>query len=143
MEFMNTGLFWLAIGAMMLIMEIVVPGFVLFFFGIGAWVVALINWMYPITIVSQLFLFSISSAVCLLVFRRFLKDKFFGAKDDDESGFAEGDTAEVIEVIKPPYTGKVNYSGTTWKALAQERIEVGTVVKIVSREGLIFRVENM
>ncbi|MGL1932560.1 MAG: NfeD family protein [Desulfotalea sp.] len=142
MDFMHTGLFWLSIGVMMFIMEMVVPGFVLFFFGVGAWVVALLTWLMPLTLVAQLFVFLISSVISLLVFRRFIKDKFFGVSEDEPS-FEEGDTAEVIEVIKPPYKGKVRYSGTTWKALAEERIEVGEVVKIVVRDGLVFRVEKL
>lgn len=142
MEFMDSGLFWLVIGIMLFVMEMAVPGFVLFFFGVGAWVVAGITWLYPISIALQLTIFLIASLITLGIFRKFLHGSFFSGEDCDDSIVEEGDTALVVEDIHPPVMGKVKLAGTFWQASADLPVAKGEIVRVVSREGLVVHVRK-
>lgn len=141
MDFMDTGIFWVSIGVMLFIMEILAPGFVLFFFGIGAWTVALINWLYPITLATQIVLFTLVSLVSLLVFRKTIQGKLFNAAEKDEV-IEENVQVEVVEAIRPPKQGRVRYSGSLWLSEAEEEIEAGTTVTIVRRDNLVMHVKK-
>ena len=70
----STGWIWLYIGSFLMLAEIVSPGFVIFFFGLGAATVAVCKWAFPsLSLAWQLALFSISSIFYLLVLRRYMK----------------------------------------------------------------------
>jgi membrane protein implicated in regulation of membrane protease activity len=57
-------LVWFICGAVLVLLEFVVPGVVLVFFGLGAWIVALAVHTGEVqSIASQLFLFAGSSVV--------------------------------------------------------------------------------
>lgn len=142
-EFFHTGLFWLIIGIMLFVMEMAVPGFVLFFFGVGAWVVAGVTWLYPISIAVQLTIFLIASLITLGIFRKFLKGSFFTGDEVDEIIVEEGEECEVTEAIYPPGKGKVKLSGTFWRATADEPIEAGEIVVVEKRDNLIIHVSKL
>ncbi len=142
-EFFHTGLFWLIIGVMLFVMEMAVPGFVLFFFGVGAWVVAGVTWLYPISIAVQLTIFLIASLATLGIFRKFLKGSFFSGDDVDVVIFEEGEECEVTEAIYPPGKGKVKFSGTFWRATADEPIEAGEIVVVEKRTNLVIHVKKI
>lgn len=142
MNFMDTGLFWLSIGVMLFIMEMVVPGFVLFFFGVGAWTTALVNWFYPISMATQIFLFAVVSLVSLVCFRGLIKGKFFSNAEAEDLIIEENDRAEVVKAIHPPHQGRVKYNGTLWQAEAEEAIEVGEIVRLVRRTNLVIHVKK-
>lgn len=142
MNFMDTGLFWLSIGVVLFVMEMIAPGFVLFFFGLGAWVTALVNWFFPISVASQLFLFTAVSLLSLVIFRGLIKGKFFGNSEGADLIIEENDRAEVVEAIYPPHQGRVKYNGTLWQAQAEETIEVGEIVRLVRRNNLVIYVKK-
>jgi len=142
-EFLHTGVFWLVIGIMLFVMEMAVPGFVLFFFGVGAWVVAGITWLYPISIVTQLSIFLVASLVTLGVFRKFLKGSFFSGDSVDEIIVEQGEECEVVEAIYPPGKGKIKLSGTFWRATADEAIEEGEIVVVEKRDNLLIHVKKI
>lgn len=142
MELTTAFLMWLIMGVMCFLLELVLPGFILFFFGLGAWITALACYLHPVTLNYQLLIFLSSSLLSLLLLRNFLRRIFFGDVSDDETHDSEGDTAEVIADIVPPAEGQVLYSGTQWRAVADERIEKGTIVTIVSQDGITMRVKK-
>ena len=77
-ELAKPELIWFAIGLVLLLMEIALPGLVIFFFGIGAWVVSIACFITDISLNAQLLLFLISSIFLLLVLRHRLKPLFYG-----------------------------------------------------------------
>ena len=142
MEFMDSGLFWLVIGIMLFVMEMAVPGFVLFFFGVGAWVAAGVTWSYPISIAMQLTIFLVASLVTLGTFQKFFRASFFAQGEPDDSIVEEGDIAVVVEDIRPPSTGKVKLAGTFWQASADIAVAKGERVCVVSRNDLVVHVRK-
>ncbi|WP_163336306.1 NfeD family protein [Desulfopila sp. IMCC35008] len=144
MDFTTPPLFWFLSGVVLFILEMVVPGFVLFFFGVGAWITALLSWLLPIGINSQILIFTVFSVVALLVLRRLVKKSFSGdsTNENEEDSLAEkGALVEIIQDIVPPAEGKVKYSGTTWRATADSAMRDGDLAEIVEQQGLVIKVK--
>ncbi len=135
---------WFILGIIFLALELILPGFVIFFFGVGAWVTAIAVFAFSFSLNGQLVIFLISSLVCLFSLRKYIQRTFLGEKhgvnEVDEALASGGESAVVIEDIIPPSEGKVRYSGTSWRALSDETFEKDEVVTIVSQDGLIMKV---
>ena len=145
MQLTTASLIWLLAGVLLFILEMVLPGFVLFFFALGAWITAITSWLLPLRLDAQLAVFLVASVATLLCLRGFIRKSFFASKsikDQDNVLAATGRKAVVIAVIEPPAEGKISYSGSSWRATAEEKIEAGQIVSIVEQNGLIMRVRK-
>lgn len=128
-------LIWLGVGVAFLVAELIVPGFILIFFGMGA-IIAGATAFFGSSLQVQLVIFGVTSVVLLLVFRKVMASTFRGTSDDDdpeEEDHAIGAQAEVIEAINPPQRGRVKFQGTFWTAESSDPIGVGEAVRIISR----------
>ena len=54
-----------------------------------------------------------------------------------------GDKGVVSMTIAPPAEGRIKYSGTSWRASADEKIEEGEIVAIVRQKDLVIHVEKV
>ena len=145
---MSCGWLWLYAGAFMMLMELMTPGFVMFFFGLSAATVGLLRLalgeaMAPLW---QMIAFSAFSIVYLLFLRRWVKSVFFGKvgkrSGDIDDGFA-GRTGRVTAAIKPPLAGRVILGDAEWTAVADSPIDVGADVKVVSQDNLTVKVATI
>ncbi len=141
-------LIWFGIGLILLLMEIAVPGLVIFFFGVGAWVVSIICFITDISLNAQLILFLISSIFLLLVLRHRLKSLFYGfssSKDNMSEDMQEyvGQAAIVRSEIKGKIKGRVEFHGTNWDAIADDNIPNGADVEIISKDNITFKVKSI
>ena len=130
-------LIWFLAGIVFLALELVLPGLVVFFFGVGAWCVALAVALYPVPLVGQFMAFMTASLLSLLLLRSFFKKVFHGRKRDTdamEGGIQAGATGEVIADILPPAPGTVKYGGSFWRATAEVPLVKGTVVRIAEKQ---------
>ncbi len=153
MAFLNPELYWLIIGVMLLFLELALPGFIIFFFGLAALITAAVTWLYPIDIAWQLGLFIVASVVSLLLLRDLIQRSLFKPKviegedatapEEDVVLATRGDRAVVGLTINPPKEGRINYSGTSWRATADEFIEEGEIVSVVKQNDLVIHVEKV
>ena len=137
---------WFLIGIFFYVIELALPGFVVFFFGVGAWCTALTVYLADISTSLQLGVFLVTSLATLFLLRKYLQTIFIGSAQNDEASVKAGpvaDTGVVTEDIIPPGTGKVKYGGSFWRAVAEEPISVGTNVKIISQENLEVKVQPL
>lgn len=144
MDFTAAAWIWLYIGAILMLAEIVSPGFVIFFFGLGAATVAVCKWAFPsMALAWQLALFSITSIFYLLVLRRYMKRLFMGDSAGTPGLASEyvGRLGKVVETIRPEVPGRILLGDAEWAAAAGERIDVGVEVKVVAQDNLTMRVE--
>ncbi len=143
---MPPAIFWLVMGMVLLITEVVTPGFVIFFFGLAAVIVGLLIWFIPsLPWTWQLILFAILSVSSLLTVRRSLRRMFDGRRSNGAQGIDDtclGRHVAVIEAIAPPREGKVEMNGTSWTAVAAEPLEAGATAEVVGREGLTLTVKR-
>ena len=146
MDFTAAAWIWLYIGSFLMLAEIVSPGFVIFFFGLGAATVAVCKWAIPsLGLAAQLAIFSVASVFYLVVLRRYMKKLFMGDAENS-SGLASefvGRVGKVIETIRPEVPGRIELGEVEWKATASERLEPGAEVKVVAQDNLTMRVEKI
>lgn len=142
-------LIWFLLGLAFVIGELMIPGVVLLFFAIGAWLAALLLWIGVIDSLGvSLAVFTVTSVLSLLTLRKYVVRTFRGRKsgegiDHEEREFI-GKLATVSEDIDPKRDGgKIEFRGVPWTATADEVIAKGSSVRIVGRENLTVRVERV
>lgn len=148
-DWLKPELIWFLIGLLLMLMEFVVPGFIIFFFGVGAWIVALVCLLTDITLNVQLIIFLFASVLLLVFLRKWMSTIFVGYKkygrpsDDDMSEFA-GKKAIVTKQIEPVTGGKIEFNGTSWSAETEgnEPLAEGTMVEITGKNGLTLKVRK-
>ena len=70
MDWITPELFWFLLGLVLLLAEFALPGIIIMFFGIGAWITALTTWLGITTgAASQNMVFGLSSVLLLFVLR--------------------------------------------------------------------------
>ena len=137
-------LFWFAFGLVLFLLEVVVPGFIIFFFGVGAWITALFCLLFDPGTNVQILIFGITSVLSLIALRRIIQKKFFYDKGnlseevEDEFTGKEGiATSDFTSENK----GKVEFRGTTWKAESTSAIKEGQTVVVMEKVNFTLIVE--
>jgi membrane protein implicated in regulation of membrane protease activity len=132
-------LFWLICGVAGILLELLIPGLVLIFFGIGALLTALCTWFFDISTAWQIVIFVTISCTTLALFRKSLKQSFFEKQKTNEPDELidefKGKTAVVLEDFVAQH-GKVEFNGSLWKATANENLLKGDVVLIQKRNNI-------
>ncbi|MBN2424019.1 MAG: NfeD family protein [Calditrichaceae bacterium] len=142
--FQEPAILWFIIGLVFILLEFIMPGFIIVFFGVGAWVTSLVCLVFDINLTAQLFLFIIISVLSLQIFRKYLKTRFFSDNekigDILEDEFI-GKTAIVEVPIKAGFEGRVMFKGAQWTATSEADIKKGAKVKIIDKESITLKVE--
>lgn len=141
--FLNNAVVWFGIGFVFFLLEFILPGFILFFFGLGAWIVAILTLFTEISINIQLLIFLASSFLSVLLFRKWLKDKLGNTKRMPqvlENEFV-GRIAIVETPIGPGLNGRVNFKGTSWDASSEDTIAAGENVTIIETRSILLIVK--
>ena len=135
---------WFLVGLGLLLLELVLPGLVILFFGAGAWVTALVCAFTNINLNVQILIFLVASLLGLVLLRKYLKKRFFGRTDKEIEDQLEefiGRKAKAIDDFKDG-AGKVEFKGTRWTARCSEPVSKGEWVIIRSKDSLTFNVEK-
>jgi membrane protein implicated in regulation of membrane protease activity len=140
---LSPSLLWFFIGFLFLVGELLNPSAIVFFFGFGAWSVALIVAFMDLTLATQMTLFLVSSLLYLALLRKtvltYIESKTGADPYPIEDEFL-GKVVVVTEAIRPPLQGKVLLNGTHWNASSSMSIEEGTSVRVEARESLTLTV---
>jgi len=140
-------LIWFIIGLVLFLLELVLPGFVIFFFGVGAWFTALVCLIFHPGTDIQILIFAIVSLLSLVALRRMIQKKVFYGKTDNsvlvEDEFT-GREARAVTDIQPGKKGKVEFKGTVWSAESDAEIYEGDIVIIERKDNfnLIVKPKN-
>ena len=135
---------WFLVGLGLLLLELVLPGLVILFFGAGAWVTALVCAFTNINLNVQILIFLVASLLGLVLLRKYLKTRFFNRSNkeiDDQLEEFIGHKAKVIDDFKDG-EGKVEFKGTRWSARSNDPVAKGDWVIIRSKDSLTFNVEK-
>ena len=134
----DPALIWFLIGLGLLLLELILPGLVILFFGAGAWVTALVCALTDIKLNFQILIFLAASLLGLVLLRKYLKVKFFSKKDEEAQDQLEefiGRKGEAVDNFVDG-AGKVEFKGTRWSARCEEAVSKGQRVTILSKDGL-------
>ena len=144
---MSASLIWFLLGVGFAVAELMVPGLILIFFGLGCWVSSLAAFLGVGRLDAQIWIFILSSVVLLLAGRRFIPDTFkgnvkSGIADDFESE-VRGEIVEVTRGISPSVPGEVKFRGSFWKAassVAMKAGEKGIIIGSMNDAGTVLMV---
>ena len=142
--FSRPELFWFILGLGLFLLELVMPGFIIFFFGLGAWITALICLIANPGINLQIIIFAVTSTLLLIALRKIIQNKFLNSKgtrsDDVDDEFTGKEAIAKIDFggLKQ---GKVEFKGTTWTAESVSEITDGQRVIIIEKDSFKLIVE--
>ena len=142
--FLQAAVIWFIIGFIFFLLEFVIPGLILFFFAVGAWIVALLSLFIDLSFNLQLMIFVASSVVTIFLLRKWVKKMLYGNKRSTELLEDEflGKIARSETAISPGNNGKVNFKGTSWQAASEDFIDAGENVTIVGNESILLIVKS-
>ena len=139
---MSIYLIWFLIGVGFLAFELISPTFILFFFGVGAWITSVSIAIFPnLTFNQQIIIFSISSIALLLLLRNYVKNIFLGYENEGKDAIFpnlsdEESLAVVTKTIQPGRFGEIKFKGTFYKAKCNDtniEIKVGDSVSVIKQ----------
>jgi inner membrane protein len=142
--FQKPELFWFFIGLILLLFELFTPGFFIFFFGLGAWVTALVCLIVEPGTNLQIIIFAVTSVLSLIGLRKIIKRKLFyndEKKSDDLEDEFTGKEAVATADFGMGKTGKVDFKGTTWASESKSEIKEGQKVIILQKDSFKLIVE--
>lgn len=137
-------LFWFILGLGLFLFELMLPGFIIFFFGLGAWITALVCLFVSPGVNLQIIIFALTSVISLVGLRRLIQRKFFYSKgnlsEEVEDEFT-GKEAVSRSDFGHEKTGKVEFKGTSWTAESTSDIKEGQRVIIIEKVNFKLLVE--
>jgi len=137
----NPALIWFVVAVILLLLEFVIPGLFIIFFGLGALVTAFCAYLFEPSLTVQFLIFSITSVLSLVLLRKVLMNRLYKNNEADPDEEFIGHLATSLTNIEPGGQGKVEFKGTNWSATSQLPVEIGQKVKITNKEGLLLIVE--
>lgn len=138
---------WFLVGVFLILSEFALPGVILVFVGLGAWLAAATSWLgWTPSLGSQMTVFSIGSVVLLLTLRRLFKPWFTGissssAHPGDLDEFV-GRRVTVVSPVKPGSRGRVEFKGANWIAESNVPFEAGEPAEISRMDGLCLHIRK-
>ena len=119
MDFLSDpAVIWFLIGLGLLLLELVLPGLVILFFGVGAWITALVCAFTDISLNWQILIFLVASLLGLVLLRKYLKNRFFSRSEkeiDDQLEEFIGRKGRAIDDFREG-EGQIEFKGTQWSA---------------------------
>jgi membrane protein implicated in regulation of membrane protease activity len=141
---MSPVIVWAIIGVFLIIIELMSVTFVFAFFGVGALIVSLTAWagITP-ALDGQFVVFSVSSLLLMLAFRKTAKKLFFGSHD--KAPDYKGQKVKVVKAIPAGGEGAISYRGSEWIAFSEssDTISEGSAVEIISLDGIRAKVTSI
>jgi membrane protein implicated in regulation of membrane protease activity len=142
---------WLVFGMLLIIAELFIPSFTIFWFGLGALAVGALLWLAPsLGLTAQLLLWAVFSSLLTAFWFLFMKPRM---QDKTRAGMAReallGETGQVIREPDGERRGTVRFSkpllgSDEWSFICDEPVRVGDRVQIrdVSGNTLIVAPKN-
>jgi len=136
---------WIIFGLVLVVAEIVVPLFVVIWFGLSAILVGLLDLLFATSFMIELGLWIFFSVVLLIVWFKFFKEK--SITESGQSDFRLQTKGVVIERIPTGERGKVRFEApvlgsSEWHATSEENLEVSETIRIVDVNGQLIKVEK-
>lgn len=142
--YLTAPVIWILIGFVLFVLEFIIPGLILFFFAIGAWIVAIVSLFIDLTLNEQLIIFLISSLLSILLLRKWAAKVMWKRKHSSELLDDEfiGKTAVAESDISPNNNGRINFKGTSWEARSDDNISKGENVTITGNDSIVLIVKS-
>ena len=136
---------WMAFGFILIVAEIIVPSFIIIWFGVAAVVVSLIDFMFSTTFTTELFWWIVLSSFFLYMwFKKFKPKTLTKSGQADEDMHTKG---IVTESIEPYGRGRARFEipilgSSEWVVTADEKIAVGDTIVSIEALGNMLKVKK-
>lgn len=137
---------WAIAGFGFILAELLMPAFVIFWFGLGAFLVMLALLLVPdLSPTAQILLWSLSSVLMVVLWFKVFKQSLHKITIGRSSAHIEGEIGLLAEPVAPFKKGKVRFQkpilgSDSWECVANEPISAGSRVKVVQIEGSLITV---
>ena len=141
-EGLDAGWLWMIGGVLLLIAELIAPGFFLVFVGAAAVATGLFTLLFDLSVAPQLALFALYSIIALMVGRRVYANQGVESSDpllNDRAARLVGRSVHVITAVDE-HSGRVRVGDSEWSARGGPA-EAGERVRITGVEGNCLLVE--
>lgn len=141
-ENLEAGWLWMIGGVLLLIAEIIAPGFFLVFIGAAAIAAGLFTLLFDLGVAGQLTLFAVYAIVAVMIGRKVYANAAVDAGDpllNDRAARLVGRTVTVIEDVDE-HSGRVRVGDSEWSARGGPG-SAGERVRITGVEGNCLLVE--
>ncbi|MDY2889275.1 MAG: NfeD family protein [Candidatus Caccosoma sp.] len=127
---------WIIVMILAVIVEISTTELTSFWFAIGAFGALIVNlFTHDDLIALQIAVFAFISIISIILLRPLLKKKLNSPTIATNVDSLIGKTVLVTATITPSQIGSVKIDGVEWSAKANESIEVGDFVEVISISG--------
>lgn len=131
---------WLVVGIVLMVLEVVTPGFVLFFFGGAALLVGgLLGIGIAIPVWAEFLVFSVLAVLLTVAFRGPLMRRLeAGRRSPPRVDRLEDEVATPLSLLEPGGSGQAELRGTVWKARNESPVPLpsGHPCRVVRVEGI-------
>jgi len=136
---------WIVLGLLLLILEMLAPGAIIMWFGVGALIVGGVIYLLPdLPWEWQIFIFAIISLSSLFLWKKLRKD----SKDDDPQSGTLNQRGKALVGRRVPLKeaivngiGRVQIDDTFWRVEGEDLNE-GELVIVVSSDGATLKVNK-
>ncbi|HKX92401.1 MAG TPA: NfeD family protein [Sphingomicrobium sp.] len=139
---LEAGWLWMIGGVLLLIAEIMAPGFFLIFIGAAAVATGLFALLFDLGAAAQLALFALYAVIAVMVGRRFYANRMDDSSDqllNDRAGRLVGRVVTVVDAVDE-HSGRVRVGDSEWSARGGPA-GVGERVRITGIDGNCLTVE--
>lgn len=139
----DPGWLWLIGGVLLLILEVIAPGFFLMFLGAAAIATGLFTVLFDLGTAPQLALFALYALIAVMVGRRVYANRTTDSADpllNDRAGRLVGKMVTVVAAVDD-HEGRVRVGDSEWSARGGPAA-VGERVRITGVEGNCLKVET-
>jgi membrane protein implicated in regulation of membrane protease activity len=137
---------WAILGVVLIVAELLVPAFVLVWFGLGALIVAGLVALFPaIGLIAELLIWIVSSSLLVFLWFKLFKPLQHKTLAGRSQAQAVGEVGLMVTNVAPFQKGQIRFQAPligsdVWECIADEEIKAGERAKVISIEGSIVKV---
>ncbi len=144
LETLNPHWGWLALGLVLAIAEMAIPGVFLIWLAGAALITGVVTWLVPIGMPLQIVMFAVLAIVSVFAGKRYLRDNPIEAADpmmNDRGARLVGENVLVTHVIEGG-SGRVKLGDSEWLVHGPDA-EPGTRMRVTGHDGAALLVEHL
>ena len=133
---------WLVFGMFLILLEIFIPSFTIFWFGLGAIVVSILVWLpIDVSFSAQLFIWAVSSSIFAALWFKYFRPLMI---DRTKAGISReaviGETGQVVQMPAGEKRGIVRFTtpllgNDEWNFICDTPVELGDRVRVSDVSG--------
>ncbi|MCO4091946.1 MAG: NfeD family protein [Sphingorhabdus sp.] len=143
LDTISTHWFWLSLGLILGVAEMVAPGFFLMWLGLAALIVGILDYFLPITLAYQVAMFATLSVLTVFAGKKFLQKNPIESDDVNLNDRGARMTGEIVTVVEPIANGhgRVKVGDSVWNARGLDAA-MGANVRVIGSDGAVLLVEG-